>query len=89
MVCLCLQPLVCDQSQTELVGVTVTYGITLTLGSWPDPGWRCGPTFHIEGLELKQVPDRAWEMRQLVPFHIQYLRKETMTREAYRARVQA
>lgn len=33
------------------------------------------PTFHIEGLELDQVPNGTWEIRQLIPFHIQYLRE--------------
>lgn len=36
--------------------------------SWP-------PTFHIEGLELDQVPNGTWEMGQLIPFHVQDLRK--------------
>jgi hypothetical protein len=32
------------------------------------------PTFHIEGLKLDQVPNGAWEICQLIPFHVQYLR---------------
>lgn len=36
--------------------------------SWP-------PTFHIEGLELDQVPNGTWEIGQLIPFHVQDLRK--------------
>lgn len=37
-------------------------------GSWP-------PTFHIEGLELDQVPNGTWEICQLIPFHVQDLRE--------------
>lgn len=39
----------------------------------------CVPTFYVEGLELQQVPNRAWEVCQLIPFYIQYLRKRTVT----------
>lgn len=33
------------------------------------------PTFHTEGLQLGQVPNGTWEIRQLIPFHVQYLRE--------------
>lgn len=33
------------------------------------------PTFHIEGLQLGQTPNGTWEIRQLIPFHVQYLRE--------------
>lgn len=32
-------------------------------------------TFHVEGLELDQVPNGTREIRQLIPFHIQDLKK--------------
>ena len=33
------------------------------------------PTFHVEGLELDQVPNGTWQICQLIPFYVQYLRK--------------
>lgn len=38
------------------------------------------PTFHIEGLELGQVPNGTWEICQLILFQVQYLRKEKTMR---------
>lgn len=61
-------------------------GLTLELLTWTG---LCGPTFHIEGLELQQVPNRAWEMSQLVLFHVQYLRKKTIMQGAHRTTVSA